>query len=50
MNNQELGNTTPLTITGSEKFLTEDQYLTPVLESDGLLYGMGDCVFDLIKG
>ncbi|KAI9289583.1 S-adenosyl-L-methionine-dependent methyltransferase [Umbelopsis sp. AD052] len=46
MNNQELGNSLPLTITGSEKFLTEDEYLAPVLESDGLLYAFEDLDLD----
>ncbi|KAI8576389.1 hypothetical protein K450DRAFT_257066 [Umbelopsis ramanniana AG] len=46
MNNQELGNSLPLTITGSENFLMEDQYLTPVLESDALLHAFEDLDLD----
>jgi len=44
--NPELGNTTPFRISGSEKFLTEDQYLAPVLEEDGLLYAFEDLDLD----
>ncbi|GAB5585425.1 hypothetical protein Unana1_00325 [Umbelopsis nana] len=44
--NPELGNTTPFSISGSEKFLTEDQYLAPVLEEDGLLYAFEDLDLD----
>ncbi|KAM3584074.1 hypothetical protein VKS41_004041 [Umbelopsis sp. WA50703] len=42
INNPDLGNSQPFTITGSEKFLTEDQYLAPALEEDGLLYAFED--------
>ncbi|CAO3675503.1 unnamed protein product [Umbelopsis vinacea] len=44
--NPDIGNTTPFTLTGSEKFLTEDQYLAPVLEGDGLLYAFEDLDLD----
>ncbi|KAJ2961861.1 hypothetical protein NQZ79_g2923 [Umbelopsis isabellina] len=42
INNPDFGISQPFSISGSEKFLTEDQYLAPVLEEDGLLYAFED--------